>query len=68
MWVTRSILGDALGLDTRLNTGRLQDLDVPTASISVVDYTLVGDSMKATVQYIGKKPPVELSAGDKWGG
>ena len=41
-----------------------QELDVPTASVSVVEY---GDGA-AKVLYAGYKPTEGASAGDKWGG
>jgi len=40
MWVTRSILGQAMGYDCTLgDTAKLQEIDLPTASVSVVEYT-----------------------------
>ena len=60
MWVTRSILGEALGFDTVHDTARLQEVDLPTASISVIEYKRApGKSEKvcsASVIYTGKKP------------
>ena len=68
MWVTRSILADALGWDTTGNTAKLQELDVPTASVSVVEYCSDPGSPTCVI-YMGKKPPVlESTAGDGWGG
>jgi len=72
MWVTRSIVADALGLDTENDTSELQTLDLPTASISVVEYTIDEKDGKTVTQksvtYVGRKPSTEASAGDKWGG
>ena len=62
MWVTRAMAGEALGEDDPMK------VDIPTASISVIDYP-EGFDMKAhsagtcpppVVQYIGRKAPTEM--------
>lgn len=76
LWVTRSIVGDALGYSTkRGETGLLVGLNIPTASISVIDYTRVasgscgGSGLVSSVRSVGIKPPEKREvAGDKWGG
>ena len=103
MWVTRSILADALGYDTKADTSKVsqgggldlvhpktlffstrptttghrppptsrrpppqfESLDIPTASISVVEYPREG---APTVVYMGVKPEMlEASETDKAG-
>ena len=65
MWVTRSILADALGYDTKADTSKLETLDIPTASISVVEYPREG---APTVVSMGVKPEMlEASETDKAG-
>ncbi len=61
LWVTRSMLGEALGIDNPL------EVDVPTASVSVVDYPegfsakglADGTCARPVVQAAGHKPPLE---------
>lgn len=68
MWVTRSIVGQAKGFDTETDTARLQEVDLPTASVSVVEYTRAADGSdavgSAAVVYTGKKPSLEASVND----
>ena len=53
LWVTRSMISDALGLDP----SKMNEVDIPTASISCVDYEEGG---KAQVVMQGFKPDVGL--------
>ena len=65
MWVTRSILAEALGYDTVADTSKLESIDIPTASISVVEYPREGPP---NVVYMGVKPAMlEASVMDKEG-
>lgn len=50
MWVTRAMVGEAQGEPNPLK------VDIPTASISIVDYTESGEQI---VQAVGVKPVVE---------
>ena len=57
-----------MGFDTIHDTARLQEVDLPTASISVVEYTRADDNSDsigaAAVIYTGKKPSLEASVND----
>ncbi|GMH70106.1 hypothetical protein TL16_g05326 [Triparma laevis f. inornata] len=53
LWVTRSMISDALGVEP----GKMNEVDVPTASISCVDYE---DGGSAQVVMKGFKPDVGL--------
>ena len=59
------ILADAIGIDTKKDTAQLQEIALPTASISVIDFPKDGPP---EVLYTGKKPSLEASASDAWGG
>ena len=51
---------------------KLKELDIPTASVSVIEYTRdpAGSDavVSARMDYIGRKPVLGKSTGDKWGG
>ena len=61
MWVTRAIAGEALGASDPMT------VDIPTASISIIDYPedfsaeayAAGKCGPPLVQALGIKPPIE---------
>ena len=67
--MTKSILADALGHDLETDA-EIAWPDVPTASISILEYTQRPDgNLDKKVESVGVKPELlESSSGDAWGG
>ena len=69
MWVTKTIVVDALGHHDVLKDRDIPWPDIPTASISIVEYSKYKSSeLKKNVCSIGVKPELPASSGDAWGG
>lgn len=69
MWVTKSMITDVMGIKPT-EQDKWAKIQVPTASVSLLEYPLSGDGNPKVV-FMGTKPEVpaeEAAAGTTWGG
>ena len=64
LWVTRSFISSATGV----GAGSMHEIEIPTASVSVVDYERTEDGgWKQEVVLLGEKPEAGLEKGQDVG-
>eukprot|EP00520_Triparma_pacifica_P010549 CAMPEP_0118647922 /NCGR_PEP_ID=MMETSP0785-20121206/8871_1 /TAXON_ID=91992 /ORGANISM="Bolidomonas pacifica, Strain CCMP 1866" /LENGTH=228 /DNA_ID=CAMNT_0006540061 /DNA_START=102 /DNA_END=788 /DNA_ORIENTATION=- len=63
LWVTRSFISDAIGK----KAGDMHEIEIPTASVSIVDYEKTDGGWKQKVVMMGEKPEAGLEKGQDLG-
>ena len=71
MWVTKSIVTDAMGIRPD-EQDKWEEVNIPTASISVLDFPREPGSTPVDIISVGVKPPIQEGeldpSGKPWGG